>query len=93
MIIYIHCMHGHDRTSEVIIPYLINKKRSDGSSMYGTISDAVNETQVQGSSQIDFKYKKLKQTYGYAASSSDHSTVKRQAFSEESGKIDTFVLL
>jgi hypothetical protein len=66
MIIYVHCMHGHDRTSEVIVPYLIRKKKSEGSYMYGTISDAVNEAQVQGSSQIDFKYKKLKEPYGHA---------------------------
>lgn len=66
LIIYIHCMHGHDRTSEVIIPYLIRKKKSDGSYMYGTITDAMNETEVPGSSQITYKYKKLKENYGYA---------------------------
>ncbi|MCF8085094.1 MAG: hypothetical protein K9M96_18600 [Deltaproteobacteria bacterium] len=65
VVIYVHCMHGHDRTSEVINSYLIGKKGEKAFS-YQTLSDAVNEIHVPGASQIKFKYKTLKEPYGIA---------------------------
>lgn len=71
-IIYVHCMHGHDRTSSVVTSYLLNQ--TDYKNKH--ISDAVDEKYVPGTALMDHywphkdglsKGKVLKYPYGILA--------------------------
>ena len=88
-IIYVHCMHGHDRTGSVTVSYLINQADYKNKN----ISDAVDEKYVPGTSLMDkdwphkaglSKGKVFKYPYGiliewyYIYLSGTYSAIKKQ---------------